>query len=251
VKVFTQFRTVTAAGALGVVALLAPTAQAAVDTTPPVVNLNGGLFFKVGSVLSDSTLNPRITANLTWGASDDTAITRQEAYGYVYDANYNYVSSAYTSSTSARQLVLNTFANGYTEGYVYAYDAAGNYNSDSDSYYSRLVQQGAFNLGAGWSTNSCNCWSGGTAIKSTRAGATAQYQFTGNSIAVIGDYAARRGNMQVYIDNVLQSTVSTAGATKNRVVIFQKRFKTSQTHTIKLVSASAARVDIDGLIVQS
>ena len=47
-----------------------------------------------------------------------------------------------------------------------------------------------------------------------------QYQFTGNSIALIGDYASGRGgSAKVYINNVVAATVSENGATENMAVV--------------------------------
>jgi hypothetical protein len=248
-KIVSRLQVAAAACAIAVVGLTAPPAYA-IDTTPPQVNLNGGLFFKVGSVLSDSTLTPSIPVNVTWGAFDDVGITSQSARYYT-SPDYNYLYP--NVSAAARQYTVSTMAleDGYLYTNVYASDAAGNQGYDSDSYYTNLVQQGEMTASAGWSTAACNCWSGGSVLKSTRAGASLQYQFTGNSVAVISDKATGRGNMQVYIDGRLLSTVSTAGATTNRVVVYQKRFSTSQTHTIKLVAATSARIDVDGLIVQS
>jgi hypothetical protein len=244
-------RVAAAACAVALVGLTAPPAFA-VDTTPPQVNLNGGLFFKVGSVLSDSTTSPTIPANVTWGTFDDVGVTRQTGYFYANGASYSP-----SLSPSARQWALPNVRLGasgsspYVEADIYAYDGAGNYGYDYDYYYSNLIQQGAMTASAGWSTAACNCWSAGSVLKSARAGASLQYQFTGNSVAVVSDKAAGRGNMQVYIDGRLQATVSTAGATTNRVVVYQKRFNASQTHTIKLVAESSARIDVDGLIIQN
>jgi alpha-amylase len=138
----------------------------------------------------------------------------------------------------------------YSYAYLEAFDAAGNWSNDSESYSTQLVQQSGMNLGAGWTTSACDCWSGGSVVKSTRVGASAQYQFTGSSVAVVGDYAPNRGTVHVYIDGRLQKSVNTARAiNKTRVVIYQRRFNTSQTHTIKLVVGSG-RVDVDALIIQ-
>ena len=73
--------------------------------------------------------------------------------------------------------------------------------------------------------------------------------FYGHSVAVIGNRATDRGSMQVYINGKLQKTVDTAGATKDRVVIYQKRFRAHHERTIKPVAATSARVDVDGFIV--
>lgn len=134
-RVFSRLQVASAACAVAVVGLIAPSASAAIDTTPPAVNLNGGLFFKVGSVLSSSTNTATIPANVTWGASDDVGITQQ--YGY-FETN----GSGYSPSlgTSARQYTVPAVPvnNTYLYAQVQEYDAAGNYGSDYDYYYTNL-----------------------------------------------------------------------------------------------------------------
>jgi hypothetical protein len=83
----------------------------------------------------------------------------------------------------------------------------------------------------------------------TKSGATATYRFRGYSIALIGDHASNRGSLLISFDGKAPVTVNTSGATANRLVVFQKRFAAGGTHTIKMVAASAARVDLDALLV--
>jgi len=239
-----------AATALGAVVAVVPGADAAVDTTPPNVNFNQGLFFPVGSTLSDAGTDPSIRANMTWATNDDVGIASQYAYAYYYNGNGNYVGSTSTTSTSARQIAgVPFYANGgEIDGYDDVYDAAGNGTEGYGYWYGGLAQSNTFNLGAKWSSSSCSCWSYGSTMKSSTVGASMTYTFTGNSFAIIGDYASGRGSFKVFVNGVQQGgTYSEAGSTKNMIVVYQKRFSSRASRTIKIQVASG-RVDVDAIV---
>jgi hypothetical protein len=188
---------------------------------------------------------------VTWRAFDDVGITLQygvfaHAYGEWYP----------NLSASARQWTVPSVPLGGSGGYVAfgadetSQDAVGNSTNDDEAYRNRLIQEHAMRASAGWDTAACSCWSTGAVLKSTQAGASLRYQFTGRSVAVIGDRAAGRGDMHVYIDGRFHKTVRTSGAIQNRVVIYQKRYNDNRAHTIELVAATSGRIDVDGLIIQ-
>jgi len=246
------FRSVTTlAAGLAAVGVCASPAQASLDITPPSVNMQPGLLFKVGTVLSDSSLHPTIPATVTWTATDDVGITAQS--GDFHDGVQEYTPNLSASSRrfTMPAVHLQAGSSQYAYGAVTASDAAGNQGTAGHEFDSSLYEEGATTASAGWSTATCDCWSAGAAYRSTKAGASLQYQFVGAAVAVIGDKAARRGKLQVYMDGKLQTTVDTAGTSKNRVVLYRMRLATNQTHTLKLVAASSARVDVDALIIQN
>jgi hypothetical protein len=249
-KSLTRGHAAAAIGALALITVVTPSASAAVDVTPPQVNMNSGLLMRTGSVLSDSTNNATMPATVTWTAFDDTGITSQSGQFSTYGRTSQSYYPSFGPGVRKYAVPAVPVSSGALDAYLYANDAAGNQGSDSGYFSTQLVQQGAFSLSAGWSSGTCNCWSAGSAVHSSRVGASAQYQFRGDAIAVIGNRAANRGSVNVYVDGRVQSTVYLSGATVSRVVIFQKRFATTSTHTVKLVVASG-RVDLDALVVQS
>jgi hypothetical protein len=222
-------------------------APAKADTTGPQLVLANSLFFKVGSTLSDSTASAYIPANITWSTSDPSRICHQDLS--IYDAGEGY--DEFSPRPSARQFVDGA---GMTTPWIgvdlSSRDCAGNTTGTEKFYDPSLYQQRTATLTGQWSTSSCVCWSGGSVATSSTVGATASFTFHGGSLALISDKAAQRGIAEIYIDGTLASTVNTAGATKNRVVVFQHRWKAPGDHKIKVVVASG-RVDVDGFVVDT
>ncbi len=223
-------------------------AQAVVDVTPPNVNVHPGLLFKVDTRLSDNSLHPTIPATVTWTAYDDVGVAAQS--GYFSPPGETVPLKPSTRRHRFGAVPLQAGGAGEVDAYLYASDAAGNEGSGGHSFYVALNEEGAMTATAGWSTATCDCWSAGAVYRSTKAGASLQYQFSGAAMAVIGDEAPGRGDLQVYVDGRLQATVHTAGTTRNRLVLYQKRFSSYETHTVKLVAATSARVDVDALVTQ-
>jgi hypothetical protein len=229
------------------------TAAAGTDTSPPAVRLNHGAVFTVGSVLSDATGNAAVPVTLTWQASDDSAVTRQHAHWESTDSNFALSATGDEDGVAARQVTgVPYYPNGSLYATVDAYDAAGNLGSDTASYFGQLVQSDRFTRSADWTSVGCRlCFSERATLRTTTAGASMQYQFTGRSIALVGDYAGTGGSFEVYIDGVRQGTTySEHGTAKKMAVVFQKRFATRATHVLGIVAASG-RVDVDALVAQT
>lgn len=226
---------------------LTPAAGAAIDETGPTINMNQGLFIKVGTVLSNSSSTASFPANVTWTQYDPAGICSQTAYvqAYVPGQGWRYTYPSITSSS--KQFTMDfTFGGSY---YVYltATDCLGNVTNASGYYYPRLSQETSATLDAGWSTSACACWSGGNVVKNSIAGRKASLTFSANTITVVSNKALNRGTAKFYIDGVLRSTVNLSAPTLNRVVVFQKRFPNSSTHTIDVVVGSG-RVDVDAFV---
>jgi hypothetical protein len=257
-------------------ALTSSSASAASDTTPPTVHLDGGMFIPVGQTLTTSNPNTaRINMNMTWSASDDIRITSEDVWLSFFsrlDADEeNEEQHSARLYGSARQWTIGVLANAFAEagcsGGIWASDAAGNSDGQCLQYsWGYIDGRKAFTLHGKWTAPRCHCWMNGNTLKSTQVGASATFTMGGNdycdlggtpgnigsSAGVIGDFASKRGTAKVYVDGKQVSTIHEKGATKNRVVVFQKRYKgfTTATHTVKIVVKSG-RFDLDGLIRQS
>jgi hypothetical protein len=199
-----------AARAIALVGLTAPPAYA-FDTTPPEVDLERGLIFKVGSTLSDSTDYPTIPAVVTWTASDNVGIAGQTGYFRTESDEYRPSPLPSTRRWTIPKVHATVPTRSDTEVVLTAFDERGNQSTIVTPFNTRLIGQGAMMPSAGWSVDSCDCWSGGEVYKSTQAGASLRASFYGHSVAVIGNRATDRGSMQVYINGKLQKTVDTAG----------------------------------------
>jgi hypothetical protein len=90
---------------------------------------------------------------------------------------------------------------------------------------------------------------GGTVRYATGRGATATLTFTGRSVTWYGPTGPTRGKAKVYIDDKLVRTVDLRRATfQARAVVYTKRWSTSRTHTIRIVTlgtSGRAMVAID------
>ena len=71
------------------------------------------------------------------------------------------------------------------------------------------------------------------------------------AFAIVGPRSSTRGSFKVYVDNALVATVSeTASSTVYRRVLYWKALTsgTGVSHTIRIESSSAARVDLDAIL---
>ncbi|MEV7966133.1 hypothetical protein AB0O34_09125 [Sphaerisporangium sp. NPDC088356] len=82
-------------------------------------------------------------------------------------------------------------------------------------------------------------------------GATAQYTFTGTGIEYLSERNGDMGNVDVYLDNALQTNVNlyVAGARQAQQVVFSKSGLSSGQHTIKIVNKATAVGMVDALRV--
>ena len=120
----------------------------------------------------------------------------------------------------------------------------------ASAYYGQLVQSDEFNRSADWESVACRlCHSQRATLRTTTPGASMQYQFTGQSIALIGAFAGVGGSFEVYIDGVRQGTYSEQGTARKMAVVYQKRFATRATRVLIVVAVSG-RVEVDALVTQ-
>jgi subtilisin family serine protease len=104
-----------------------------------------------------------------------------------------------------------------------------------------------------WSTVSTSTASGGRLHASSRAGASVTFRTSGRAMAVVGRLGPANGQAKVYVDGVYVRTVDFhRTTTRSRVVVFQRSWATSGTHTIKVVVVGTAghpKVEVDAFPV--
>jgi hypothetical protein len=140
---------------------------------------------------------------------------------------------------------------------VRAHDKAGNVGAwaTGPTLHPKLVQQTGSGVSwrKAWSSDSATAFSAGSVRRSTTAGATAAYRFSGRSVGFVTTYGPDRGSVKVYIDGKYVTTVNlSAGGPAERVVVYSRKWKSFGTHTIKLVvvgSSGHPRVDVDAFAV--
>lgn len=223
-------------------------AVAAFDNTPPSVNMSPSKVV-LASTLSNNTATPTVQLTLSWTQYDASGICGE--YGELYNSatrtwTYQALTLGQTSWTFADSLA------NYYYFQVVETDCASPANTSTTynySAYMSIVQSGSAALSAGWTSGSCNCWSFGSTEEAKKAGASISYTFSGASIAIIGDQAPGRGVANVFLDGVNVSHYNGNAAKKNLLVVYSHTFPTYGSHTIKIVTATAARVDVDALLI--
>jgi|GEM_PF-1156779 len=85
----------------------------------------------------------------------------------------------------------------------------------------------------------------------TTNGATAQYTFTGTGIDYISEKNGDMGNVDVYVDNVLQTNMNlnVSGSRQVQQTVFSKTGLSNDTHTIKIVNKTSQVAIIDAFKV--
>jgi hypothetical protein len=103
-----------------------------------------------------------------------------------------------------------------------------------------------------WSSaNSTSYW-GSRTHASSAAGASATFTFTGREYVWIAAKGPNRGLARVYVNGVLDATVSLHATTiKTQQVVYGKAWSSSATRTIRIVvlgTSGHPRVDVDGFV---
>jgi hypothetical protein len=93
---------------------------------------------------------------------------------------------------------------------------------------------------------------GGDVHTSSANGQYVQYTFTGTGITFVSEKNTNMGNVDVYIDGVLQTTVSCHSATQeSQQNVFSISGLTSGSHAIKLVNNGGSLMTVDAFIVST
>lgn len=236
-------------------------AAAAITAAPapaqPTVTLDGGMFVRVGTVLSTSDpATATLPMALTWTSTG--AASQQAWLNAAAQDDGPYLRSSVDLGPDAQQAVMENWAsesNADTTGGVELYDSQGQQvGGASWGFQAGYAEAETLGLRGSWARANCGCWMGGDTWRGSRGDAVV---FTvggntdcdvGSTVALVGDYAPTRGSAKILLDGVRVATVSEGHANASRVVVWQKRYKgyAPQTHTVRVVVTSG-RFDVDGL----
>ena len=219
-------------------------ASAKRDFDPPTIAVNPTLKYVTGSQLSDNSKSPRVSAIVSWTATDDDGVCSQSVRVQSNDGNRYYY-----PARSARSQRITVRAGSYADVTVDVADCAGNADNSYAYFYPSLYQETSATFTQGWTTSRANDYSNLTAIKARKAKASATFKFSGQSVGVVSLNAPTEGSFDLYVDGVLKSTVRLNKPRLNRLVVASHQFKASGTHTVKIVTKTAAQVDIDGFLI--
>jgi len=219
------------------------------DGIPPMVDAPVSVLGDIAAAAADTSA----AVSTTWSASDPSgvisyALERQRNGG---PWSSQPLSGAMTASTTPSLLFSQTYR--YR---VQATDGAGN-TSDwvyGPTFEPLLTPESSAVVfpAQSWKTATSRSILGGSLLYTTASGATATYRFTGSSIAWVAYRGPNRGSAEVYLDDLLMTTVSLyASSYQPKQIAYAHGWSSNGTHTIKIVNLATSghpRIDVDGFI---
>ncbi|HEV8280989.1 MAG TPA: S8 family serine peptidase [Candidatus Limnocylindrales bacterium] len=216
------------------------------------------------SVLSASTLGRSstgamsVTLRTSWAAATDPsdAIVR---YEIERSTNGGAWSDTRATSGSVRSTSFSSLAFGVSYRFrVRAQDSDGDWSPWATSSFAvtpALVSDRStlVTYRGRWSRYASTSATNGGITSSSQAGATARYQFTGRTIAIVAPTSATRGRATVYIDGAYKTTIDLRTSTIiPRRIVYVGNWSAVGMHTIELrVAGTSGRptVSLDGFVV--
>jgi hypothetical protein len=208
----------------------------------------------VNSLYANTTLGTStVRVKTAWSACDADGLKSYTLQRQVNGGSWTTVTLATATSTSINQSL--------TKGTTYRFRVRATDNLSTVATYvygpsfKPVVSDNSSSLIAytgSWPTGTYASYFGGTDRYSTSTGAYATYTFTGKSVAWIAYKSTSRGSAQVYVDGVLQATVSLYSTTSTaKAQVYAFNWAVSGTHTLRVVVVGTAghpRVDVDAFV---
>ena len=237
------------------------------DRGKPTITTKPTISFARGTGVTAGNSTMKVT--IPWAGSDTASgIDRFTIQRQINGGSWTTLSSAIVPrgitmtsasfATAGLKQGTGTYATSLTSGKSYRFRVRAR---DEDANYSdwaytvtvgaRLIQQtsSAMTYSSGWSTSSSSNYSGGSTRYSATVGKWARLTFTGRAVAFVSTYRTPSDSFKVYVDGVLDSTMSvTSLQNLYRRQVWTKRFSSSSQHTIRIVVVSG-RVDVDAFAV--
>lgn len=208
------------------------------DTTKPTYPTAPSAALRTGTVNTAA-----IPLTVTWKATDDNGLHAQAATAPVAAS---LTSSATSWSTTAKAATSTQFA-------LKATDLAGNTATASVTRTATLLQESAAKTTGSWTKRASTSYLGGYSTSSSTAKASLTWTFKGRSVAWIASRATTSGQVKVYLDGTLQSTVDLKSATTQyRQAMWTKTWSSTAQHTLKIVvvgTSGRPTVTTDGIAV--
>jgi len=194
-----------------------------------------------------------VRVRVKWSGSDASGIASYELMRSVNSGPWESVDLPTPTATSLTQSLL--------IGDSYRYRVRATDDDDNTSAWAagprfvpRVAQQtqSSVSYQGSWTTVSGTAFSGGSLAYATAAGAEAEHTFTGSSVAWVAYRGPTRGSADVYLDGVLQATVSLySTTTQSRTIAFAYTWGNEGTHTIRIVVVGTPehpRIDVDAFV---
>jgi hypothetical protein len=221
----------------------AKTVRVVPDTAAPHANVP-----VVRSVVGGSLgASVPVTVSLS-GRDIGTGIARYRVGRSIDGGAWATLASSATGATYATRLA---FGHSYRFR-VQAVDRAGNSSAWAygDALRGYLRQETSATVTGSWHLVSDATASGGHLRRSSAAGASTSYAFSGRGIALVGLYGPAQGTARVYVDGVLVGTVNFNLATAApRRIAYQRTWASIATHRITIRVVGGGWVSVDAFVV--
>jgi subtilisin len=191
---------------------------------------------------------------VAWPAATDTTshIAAYELEASVDNGPWQPAGAVTGSTTSTVRLV----ELGHTHRFrIRAADGAGNWSPWVSGLPLRLgiVQDTNPNLRwtSGWSKGTSSWASGGTMRYTSRAGASVTLTTTAKTLAFVAPVSSNRGSARIYVNGVLQATVSLYASTgASRRILWTKTYAagTKQVRIEAVGTSGRPRIDVDAIL---
>ncbi len=217
------------------------------DTTPPTIT-------KAPKPALKTTITAtQIPVTISWAATDASGICAYELQERVNGGAWTSVSLA---SPTAKSVSRNE-----TPGSVYQYQARARDCSTNQNWSGFAAgpsftpskdeeTSSAITYAGNWTRTALTGASGGYVDQSTASGNSTTYSCTCSQIGFVSTKGPGRGSIQVYVDNVLKTTISLTNTTlvTKKVVYKTPVFSSVGAHTLRIVTTSSSIVDADAFI---
>jgi Bacterial Ig domain len=223
------------------------TVNVANDVTAPITNS------VIQTLPTGVTMGTTVPVKIAWSATDGTGVgvASYQLQQSLDGGTFTTISLPTPTTTSSTR--------GLSAGHTYKFrmratDKNGNvsaYRNGSTFTVARYQDNSSVvHYGGTWGSVSSTSYSGGTMHYAGTAGKTATLTTTGRDFAIVGPKSSTRGTFQVYVDGVLNATVSeTRTTTLYRQVLWSVHFGTSASHQIQIKVVGPARIDLDCFLV--
>ena len=203
--------------------------------------------------VTNSTMGTTIPLRVTWcGVTTSATSVRSHKVQQSTNSGSTYPTTLFTATTG-KSTTRNVTKDQDYRWRVRTVDTAGRTGSYRSSLVSivRRYQDNSSRIkySTGWGSSSAGSPSGGTEKFTKTAGRTASITVTNvRAFAIVGPRSSTRGSFKVYVDSSLVATVSeNASSTVYRRILYWKTLP-GGSHTIRIESASSARVDLDAIL---
>ena len=207
--------------------------------TAPIVGLASGTY-----------LGSSIPVRVSWSAADPSGVSSDALQRSLNGGAWTAVALPSPAATAASSSAPLT---GTIRAKAAATDTLGNASTwvNGPTVASGLTEQSSTGISwsSGWHTVSQWWVSGGSLRYTTTVKASVAYTFTGSSVAWVSVVGPGRGAVWVYVDGKFDKSVFLSSKTyHSRTLVWAKNWATSGTHTVKIVTARTARVDVDAFV---